>query len=106
MRALVDLRMHRGADVGIPMAEDKCAVPHREVDQASVLDVVLVCATGSADIDGKRLLVATVMGDAAGDALLRALEHLPRRSEMRFEVGDQLGLGRGLNHRLGLLSAW
>jgi hypothetical protein len=78
MGAAVELRMDRREHIGIAMTEDQRTMTHRIVDDAFAIEVELVGAVPSCDIDRKGALVAAVVGDAARDCAVRSLMHCLR----------------------------
>src|SRR5712692_5798736 len=73
MRPPADLLPDRVDHLRVTVTEEQRAVPHPVVDVLVAVDVPLAAAAGALDVDGKRQVMADVVGHAAGDGLPRAL---------------------------------
>ena len=88
MRAEFDLPFHRLDDGGMRMAEQHGAVAAEVIDILVAVDVPLARARGARNVDRIGVEVARVVGDAARQHLMGALEQSRRFARPGLVVGD------------------
>src|SRR5262249_14977718 len=67
----------------VAVTEEERAVPHPVVDVLVAVDVPLAAAAGALDVDGKRQMMADIVGHAAGNGPPRALGERGRLGVLR-----------------------
>ena len=94
VRAELHLPLHGLDDGGMGMTQQHGAVTAKIVDILVAIDVPLAGTLGPGNVDGIGIEIAGIVGNAAGQHLVRPLEQGAGTGRTGLVVGDDGGVGR------------